>query len=171
MKKKGLLFAVITSALMAIASFGTMAQEAAPTQQPGYGPGYGPGVGPGYGGGMHRQGPGMRGPQARMPHDPFAQLGLEESQRKAIDALMTNQREFQQQHMKIMQEHNAKLRELYQADKWDADAITKLYDQMYQERRAMMEQNIKTRNEIMDKLNKEQREKLKSMMPQRPPMQ
>lgn len=146
--KKSLVIGAVASVVMAVSSLSAMAQP----------PGYGQGMPPQ---GQHRM----------MPRDPFAQLGLRESQRKAIDELRANQQEYRKKHMAMMQQHNEKLRELYKAEKWDADAMTRLYDEMYKERRAMMEKMIETRNAIMDKLNKEQREKMRNMMPQRPPMQ
>jgi Spy/CpxP family protein refolding chaperone len=146
--KKSLVIGAVASVVMAVSSRGVVAQP----------PGYGQGMPPQ---GQHRM----------MPQDPFANLGLQESQRKAIDELMANQQEYREKHMAMMKSQNEKLRELYKAEKWDADAMTRVYDEMYKERRAMMEKMIETRNAIMDKLNKEQREKMNSMMPQRPQMQ
>ena len=144
---KSLIVGAMVSVVMGISSMNVMAQP------------------PGYGQGMSPQG------QQRMMHrNPYDQLGLQESQRKAIDELRANQEEYRKKHMAMMQKHNEKLREHYKAEKWDADAMTKLYDEMYKERRAMMKKMIETRNAIMDKLNKEQREKMQSMM-QRPPEQ
>ena len=146
--KKSLIVGAMATAVMAVSSMSVMAQP----------PGYGQGMPPQ---GQHRM----------MPRDPLAQLDLQESQRKAIDGLRANQQEFRNKRMTMMQQHNEKLRELYKAEKWDADAMTKVYDDMYKERRTMMEKMIETRNAIMDKLNKEQREKMRGMMSQRPPIQ
>ena len=145
--KKSFVIGAIASVVMAVSSMGVMAQP----------PGYGQGMAP-------------QGQKRMMPRDPFAQLGLQESQRKAINELMAHQEEYRKKHMDMMQKQNDKLRELYKAEKWDADAMTRVYDEMYKERRAMMQKMIETRNAIMDKLTQEQRNRFSSMAPQRPQM-
>lgn len=126
----------------------------------GYGPGmmgggYGRG---GYGPGMMGGGCGMMGPGMM---EPWWSLDLNDKQRAEIDKIMEEQHKSHWPLMSRMFEAQGKLDELYNADKWDSNAINKAYDNLFKIQREMIESHIKSRNRIMELLTPEQREQLK----------
>ena len=153
--------------------------------QPSYGPGYGMGpgmMGRGYGYGMgpgmmygdqggygwgqgmmggYGMGPGMMGGMGMMGIGPVWSLDLKDNQRLAIDNIMREQHAQSWPLMTAMFADYGKLRELYSAETLDAAAIGKVYDDIFKNQRAMIENSIKTRNRIYDQLTKEQKEQLR----------
>lgn len=111
--------------------------------------GYGMG---GHGPGMHRYG---------MAPPPFAGVQFTEAQRNTIDEMMTRERQAHQQRIERMQNAQARLQQLYQADIWDADAITAVYDEIFAEQRKTVEAMAKARNAVYRMLNEEQRAQMK----------
>ena len=137
----------------------------------GYGPGYGPGMmgggyGPGYGPGMMWGGGYGRGPWGGHGYGhgmmgAWWSLDLTDKQRSAILNIMEEQHKTNWPLMGQLFEEQNQLYKLYGADKWDSDAITKAYDNLYKTQRAMIESSIKTHNRIMEQLTPQQREQLK----------
>ncbi len=99
--------------------------------------------------------PGMMAPP------PFAGVQFNEEQRKTIQKMMAEERQAHQQRVQKMQQFQNQLRELYSADKWDAAAITKLYEKMHAEQRRTIAAMAEARNRVYDMLTKEQREQMK----------
>ncbi|MFA5529525.1 MAG: Spy/CpxP family protein refolding chaperone [Thiohalomonadaceae bacterium] len=112
----------------------------------GYGMGMMGGPGHGYGWGM---GMGLVG------------LDLDDDQRKAINRAVDQHRKRQHELVGKMLDHQARLRDQYQQEKWDADAITKIYDQIADVRRQMIRARIDMRNAIYERLTPEQRQQFR----------
>ena len=122
-----------------------------------------------------QSGPGMMGPGGSMmgqPHKdmgpamgqtprPFAGVQFNEEQRKRIQDMMAKEREAHQGRVAKMQEFQKQLREQYMADKWDAKAITKLYEKMHAEQRKTIAAMAEARNKVFELMTKEQREQMK----------
>lgn len=128
----------------------------------GYGRGYGPGMmgggyGRGYGPGMMGGGYGMMGGMM----EPWWSLDLTDKQRADIDKIMEEQHKLHWPLMSRMFEAQGKLDQLYNAEKWDSNAINKAYDDLFKVQREMVEAHVKNRNRIMEQLTPEQREQLK----------
>lgn len=122
----------------------------------GYGRGYGQGMmGGGYGRGY---GPGMMGGGMM---EPWWSLDLTDKQRADIDKIMEEQHKSHWPLMSRMFEAQGKLDQLYNAEKWDSNAINKAYDDLFKVQREMVEAHVKNRNRIMEQLTPEQREQLK----------
>lgn len=102
----------------------------------------------------HGMGPGMMAPR------PFAGVDFTAAQRETINKLMEQERQAHQERLQKMQAQQQKLQQLYQAEKWDAAAITKLYDEMYAQQRQTIEAMAKARNMVYDLMSKEQREQM-----------
>lgn len=169
------------------------AQEAAPEPEPPaaatpYGPGYGPGpgfgprrgmglpmgpwpgmMGPGGGHGPGRMGGYGMGPGMMPGMGPGGGLGrlwmldLDEEQRRRLGEI---QRELRTQHidlMRRMSEEQAKLVELYAAERRDPTAIGQSYDRMFDLQRRMIESGLEAANQGEDMLSEEQRQRLKDM--------
>jgi Spy/CpxP family protein refolding chaperone len=114
----------------------------------GRGMGYGM-MGGGMGGGM-------------MGGGPYHLLNLTDDQRGKINKLRDEERRKHWETMgKIMDEH-ARLRDLYDADKRDTQAILKVQDQINAHQRKMLELHLNTRNQIEALLTQEQRDQLRS---------
>jgi len=120
----------------------------------GYGPHYG-GMGPGMGG----MGSGMSG--MGMGLGPIWALDLSNKQRTAIMNLMQQQQKSNWQRMTEMMTDSAKLQKLYSTEKWDADAIGKVYGDLFKLRREGIVSMIKMRNQIIDQLTDAQRKELR----------
>ncbi len=113
---------------------------------------------------MPRQGmePGMgMGPAMAAPR-PFAGVDFTEAQRKQINEMMAQERKMHQQRVEKMQEVQQQLQQLYMQDKWDANAITKLYEQMHAEQRKTIAAMAEARNKVYELMSKEQREQMKA---------
>jgi Spy/CpxP family protein refolding chaperone len=148
--------------LLAAGMVGTAQAQMHPGGMMGSGMMGGYGMGPGMmDGGM---GPGMMGGPGGCPMmgaGPLWQLNLTADQKKKIDALMTQQREQHWSIMRSMSDDYAKLRTLYAADPLDANAIGKVYDDIFKNQRAMIDSGIKARNQIYGMLTPEQKNQLK----------
>jgi len=123
----------------------------------GMGPGMmGGGMGPGMmGGGM---GPGMMGGGMGM----YSMLNLSDAQRSKINQIQDAERRQHWETMGKIMDEQAKLRDLYLADKRDTQAILKVQDRVNQYQRKMLELHLNTENQIEAVLPPEQREQLKS---------
>ncbi|MGE0081585.1 MAG: Spy/CpxP family protein refolding chaperone [Thiohalomonadaceae bacterium] len=116
----------------------------------GMGPGMMGGMGPGYGYGYgYGWGMGLAG------------LDLNDDQRKAINQIVDQHRKRQHDLLGKLADQQAQLRDQYQREKWDANAITKIYDQMADVRREMIRSRIEMRNQIYDRLTPEQRKQFR----------
>lgn len=148
-----------------------------PGMMGGYGRGYGPGMmydddarqGWGYGHGMMGgwgMGPGMMGGgwgmgAGMMGLGPVWALELNDNQRRAIDKIMADQHRQQWAVMSALFAAQGKLRELQMAEQWDEKAITRAYDDIFKQQRAMIEASVRTRNQIYEQLSAEQKEQLR----------
>ncbi len=134
-------------------------EQAAPRGPAMMGPGGGM-MGPG----ASRQGmgPGMRAPAPR----PFAGVEFSEEQRKRIQVMMEQERKGHQQRIEKMQQVQQQLQKLYMADKWDARAITKLYETMHAEQRKTIAAMAEARNKVYEMMSKEQREQMRQYQQQ-----
>lgn len=117
--------------------------------QPGDCPGHG--MGPGMMGGM---GPGHGGMG-------LAGLELNDEQRKAINRIVDQNRKRQHELHGKLGDLQVQLRDEYQQEKWNADAIIKIYDQIADVRRQMIRSRIEMRNQIYDRLTPEQRKQFR----------
>lgn len=129
-------------------------------QRWGMGPGMMGGYGPGYG-----MGPGMTGgPGFGMGPGIFASLGalnLSESQLEQVDKIHDKLREKQRRLMSQMWQEQARLDELYDADRRDPAAIGKAHERISRLQREALEARIEAENKVMDLLTKEQKDKLR----------
>lgn len=169
--------------LLLITLVGTAAAQPGPGGCPGwgtgpgmgYGPGYGmgPGMGPGMGGmgpgmgyGMgYGMGPGMGGMGPGYGYGygyGLAGLNLTADQQKTINKLLDDHRKQHFEFASKLADQQARLRDEYLKEKWNADAITKIYDQMADVRRQMIRSRIELRNQIYDRLTPEQRQQFRS---------
>jgi Spy/CpxP family protein refolding chaperone len=103
-------------------------------------------------------GPGMMAPPAPRP---FAGVQFTEEQRQQIQQMMEQERTEHQQRVEKMQAVQERLQQLYLADKWDAAAITKLYEKLQAEQRKTITAMAEARNKVYDLMSKEQREQMK----------
>lgn len=105
--------------------------------------------------------------------DRVEELDLKPEQRKKVEALAAEYRTLNQQQFETMRGEQMRLRELYQADHWDAKAIGEAYDGLYKKRRVVMMKTVEIRNKVYDLLTTEQRAELKAppAPPQAPPAQ
>jgi len=119
------------------------------------------GWGAGSGGGWESgEGGGMSGYRMRM----VSMLDLTAEQRKQVRDI---QREIKHKQIDLndkIGDLSDKLLEMYKADKRDAKEIGKVYGQIFDIRRQMIELSIDATNRATDVLTKEQKEKMKMMM-------
>ena len=97
--------------------------------------------------------PGMRGPQG-----PFAGVQFNEKQRKMIQEMMESERKSNRERVKAMQAAQEKLQKLYSSEKWDVDAISKIYEEIFAEQKKTIAAMAKARNAIYEQMTKEQKE-------------
>ncbi|PKO72147.1 MAG: hypothetical protein CVU20_03750 [Betaproteobacteria bacterium HGW-Betaproteobacteria-14] len=118
----------------------------------GYGQGQmGPGMmGGGYGHGM--MGQGMMGSQQGLPG-----VSLDDKQRKAYNAINDDLRRKRWELMGRTMDEQAKLRDLYEADKRDPAAIGAAYQRIFDLQRQMIESTVAAHNKIEGLLTPEQR--------------
>jgi len=112
-------------------------------------------------GGMMGPMGGMMGP---MMHN-LAGLGLSDKQQDQVREIHRSMRKQHWDLMEKMMDTSDKLYKLYDVDKPDAEAIGKVYDEIYKIKRQMIQEHIVIRNKIYDLLTKEQREKFKANDP------
>lgn len=117
----------------------------------------GPG-GPRQGGGMMGQGMPRQGMGAPRP---FAGVEFSDEQRQRIQKMMEGERQSHQERVKKMRGFQQQLRKLYSADKWDAQAITGLYEKMHAEQRKTIAAMAEARNKVYELMTKKQREQMK----------
>lgn len=174
----------------AISMFGVLPATASADPDPEYGPGmmmqgtgaYGPGMMGGYGGGMMgaygpgmmrgyghgmmgSHGPGMMGGYGHGMMMGIWSLNLSKEQRAKVNRISDDMRRKHWELMGRMQEQSSSLRNLYEADKWDAKEIGKAYQGIYDLKRQMIESSVETHNRINAILTKEQREELRKSRP------
>jgi protein CpxP len=75
--------------------------------------------------------------------------------------MMGKERQAHQDRIAKMREYQKQLQKLYTSDKWDASAITKLYEKMHAEQRKTITAMAKARNKVYDMMSREQREQMK----------
>jgi Spy/CpxP family protein refolding chaperone len=131
--------------LLLLLGTASLAAQQAPTMQAGPGPRMGA--------------PGMHG--FGMAYSPFAGVQFTEAQRKSINELMTKQREAYQQRIERLQTIRNRLRKLFAAEIWDAEAITAAYDEIFVEQRKGIQAMTRTRNAVYEMLSDEQRAQLR----------
>ena len=175
MKLKSLLAAVLAFALAAAG--GVFAQgPGGPGKGPGYGPGqgYGPGMMGGYGGGPGGgYGPGMMGGYGGGPGfgpgsgagGPLALLDLTDDQRDKISKIQEENRRKNWDAMGQVRSEQFKLRQMYYADKLDANAIADQQKKVDELRRQMLKSRIEARNQIAGILTKEQQQRFRQFGP------
>lgn len=143
---------------------------------PGMGGMMGPGMGMGMGGGM--MGPGMMGPGMGMGPGmmggmgmgwgpgmgmgmgPLAMLDLTDDQRKQIARIQEDVRKRHWNTLGKIHEEQARLGELYAAEKPDAKQIGQAYGSIAKLQQEIVEASVQAQNQILDVLTKEQREQL-----------
>lgn len=136
----------------------------------GYGPGmmggYGPGMMHGYGRGMMgRYGPSMMGGYGHGMMMGYWSLNLNKEQRAKANQISDDMRKKHWELMGKMQEQSSSLRNLYEADKWEAREIGKAYQKVFDLKRQMIESSVEAHNQMEAVLTKEQREQLRKSGP------
>ncbi|MBU0587196.1 MAG: periplasmic heavy metal sensor [Gammaproteobacteria bacterium] len=131
----------------------------------GYGPGYGmgPGMMGGYGQGYgpgYGMGPGMMGGYGQ-GYGPGIDLKLSAEQRSKITALQNELRRKHWETMGKMQDEQAKMAELYNADKPDAAALSASNKKLAEMQQQMFEQSLAAQKQMDELLTKEQRDMLR----------
>ena len=151
---------------VALLFFGALLAEAAAEQPspkaPGLGAPPGFGIGPGIAGGTDTMAAGVDayGMVPSLVIGPIWMLKLDEQQLRKIDDIFNLQRKQQWAFMYQMMAENARLRKLFQAERWDVGAITDVYDVVYTLRRGRIQSLARLRNQIHDILTPEQRAQL-----------
>jgi len=92
---------------------------------------------------------------------PLMTLNLDDSQRNAIRDMQRDMQRKNWERMGEMMELRNQLQDIMQADKPDPAAAGSIYDKMSALRKQMFQEQLQTRNKIMDKLTSEQREQLR----------
>jgi Spy/CpxP family protein refolding chaperone len=117
------------------------------------------------GGGMGRgmMGDGMMGGMGRMGGAPFQMLDLTPEQRTKINKIHDELRRKNWETLGKVQDEEAKLRDLYAADKRDPKAIGAVYGSIYALKRQMIEAGIDAHNRMEALLSDAQRAQLKQM--------
>lgn len=166
------------AAALAAFTFTAQAQNAPRGDGPpgtGYGPGYGPGMMGGYGPqgrgmiGGYGYGPGMMGGYGRggmmggmMGLGPLHALGLNDQQYAKITQIQDEMRRKNWDVMGKLMDEQARLRDLFAADKRDPSAIGKQSMKLAELRRQLLEASVDAHNRIEALLSKEQKEELRS---------
>lgn len=180
MKTTTILTRTLASALC-ISLFGLLPASASADPDPEYGPsmmmqgpgGYGPGMMGGYGYGMMRgyghgmmgdYGMGMMGGYGRGMMG-YWSLNLSKDQRAKVNQISDEMRRKHWELMGRMQEQSSSLRNLYEADKWDAKEIGNAYQKIFDLKRQMIESSVDMHNRINEVLTKKQREELRKSGP------
>jgi Spy/CpxP family protein refolding chaperone len=125
----------------------------------GMGMGMGMGMGPGMGMGNGMMGGGM----GMMSMGPYHMLDLTADQRTKANKIQDDLRRKHWETMGKIMDEQARLRDLYDADKRDNAAILKVHDQIDQLHRKMREAHLGAESQIEALLTKEQRDQLKQM--------
>ena len=120
--------------------------------------GYGPGMMGGYGYGMGGYGPGMMGGR-----NVLSRLDLTADQQEKIAQIREDMRAKNWGTMGELRTEQFRLRNLYNADKPDANAIAEQQKKVDELRRTMIKSHVDARNQIAALLTKEQRQQLRAM--------
>lgn len=91
----------------------------------------------------------------------YRSLNLSKEQRTKINQINDDTRKKHWELMGRMQELSSNVRNLYDADKWDAIEIGKAYQKIFDLKRQMIESSVEAHNRKDAVLTKEQREQLK----------
>lgn len=91
---------------------------------------------------------------------PVMMLDLNDSQRDAIRQMQRDMQKQNWERMGEMMELRNQLQDVLQAENPDPAAAGKIYDKMAKQRKQMFMDRLETRNKVMGKLNKKQREQL-----------
>jgi len=94
---------------------------------------------------------------------PVGLLDLNDEQRAKVNKIHDDLRRQHWETLGKIMDEQAKLRDLYGADKRDTQAILKVHEQIDQLRRKMTEAHLKAENQMEAVLTKEQREQLRQM--------
>lgn len=151
--------------LVALGLAGAVA--AAFAQGPGGGPGYGPGPGMGgygYGPGM-MGGPGYGGGRGFGPGGGLAALNLSGDQSEKIAAIQEENRRKNWDAMGQMRAEQFKLRQMFNADKIDSNAVAEQQKKVDELRRQMLKSRVDARNQVAAILTPEQRKQFKQFGP------
>ena len=153
--------------LIALGLAGAVA--AAFAQGPGGGPGYGPGYGPGMG--AYGYGPGMMGGYGpgygggRGPGGGLAALNLSSEQSEKIAAIQEENRRKNWDAMGQMRAEQFKLRQMFNADKIDSNAVAEQQKKVDELRRQMLKSRVDARNQVAAILTPEQRKQFRQSGP------
>lgn len=136
---------------------------------PGYGPGYGPGMmggGYGYGPGMMGgYGPGYGGGRGFGPGGGLAALNLSSEQRDKIAAIQEENRRKNWDAMGQMRTEQFKLRQMYNSDKIDSNAVAEQQKKVDELRRQVLKSRVDARNQVAAILTPEQRKQFRQFGP------
>jgi len=151
------------------------AQGPGPGGGPGYGPGYGPGPGMsgyGYGTGMmggygpgYGRGFGPGGGRGFGPGGGLAALDLSSEQRDKIAVIQEENRRKNWDAMGQMRAEEFKLRQMFNADKVDSNAVAEQQKKVDELRRQMLKSRVDARNQIAAILTPEQRKQFRQFSP------
>jgi Spy/CpxP family protein refolding chaperone len=111
----------------------------------------------GYGMGMGYGGYGMGG------HAGLSALNLTKDQQDKVTKLTDDLKHNNWTNQGLINDESAKLRDLYEADKRDPDAIDKEYQKIFDIKRQMIRDYLTTHNSIQEILTPEQQAKMKEM--------
>ena len=127
--------------------------------------GYGPGMMGGYGRGM-MGGPGMMGDGASFGATaPLAALNLTDEQRDKIAGLREENRRKNWDRMGKMRSEQFKLRQMYDADNVDPQAVAEQQKKVDELRREMLVSRLETHKQVLTVLTPEQRKELRRSGP------
>ena len=104
----------------------------------------------------------MESPRATM----VRALSLSDEQRARINKLSDKLHHDNWAAMGTIMDESAKLRDLYEMDKRDPDAIGKVYQKIFDTKIQMIKEMVSTENQIEDMLTNDQRAQLKKMRKQ-----
>jgi Spy/CpxP family protein refolding chaperone len=105
----------------------------------------------------------MGGGMGMMGMGPYHMLNLSDDQRAKVNKTQDDLRRKHWETMGKIMDEQARLRDLYDADKRDNAAILKVHDQIDQLHRKMRETHLSAEGQIEALLTKEQRDQLKQM--------
>jgi periplasmic protein CpxP/Spy len=152
--------------LVALGLAGAVAAAFAQGPGPGYGPGYGPGMMGSYGPGMMGgYGPGYGGGRGFGPGGGLAALNLSSEQSEKIAAIQEENRRKNWDAMGQMRAEQFKLRQMYNADKIDSNAVSEQQKKVDELRRQMLKSRVDARNQIAALLTPEQRKQFRQLGP------
>lgn len=106
-----------------------------------------------------------------MPLDPipYAAIDFTPAQRKTVSQIVAKEHKANQQRIQLMQQAEARLRQLFAADTWNSKAILAAYDQIFAAERDTVAAMARTRNQVYGMLNDEQRAQMQDAQQRIPP--